>query len=183
MSATPKKTKDRHSKRQQLQILWSNRYFWRRKSVIWKIFAIRQRRKCRADLSWVLRLDWVFPLTRDENLSERVCRSCGRKIRNAAELHSFIEQVLCSKRVDEDLNCKDSEDRCKRQLPNTITPERSNTKKQTASTVRDICTFAVLCSDSHDLFVASLVFMKIYEGHFMLCYKEECYALANFKRS
>ena len=145
MSATPKKTKDRHSKRQQLQILWSNRYFWRRKSIIWKIFAVGQRRKCRADFSWVLRLDWVFPLTRDENLSERVCRSCGRKIRNAAELHSFIEQVLCSKRVDEDLNCKDSEDRCKRQLPNTITPERSNTKKQTASTVRDICTFAVLC--------------------------------------
>ena len=44
-------------------------------------------------------------------------------------------------RVDEDLNHKDSEDRCKRQLPTTITPERSNTKnslsEQTASTVRD----------------------------------------------
>ena len=146
MSATPKKTKDRHSKRHQLQILWSNCYFWRRKSVIWKIFAVRQTRKCWADFSWVLWFDWVFPLTRDENLSEQVCRSCGRKIRNAAELHSFIEQALCSTRVDEDLNYKDSEDRCKRQLPNTITPDRSNTKKQTASTVRDSCTFAVLCS-------------------------------------
>ena len=54
--------------------------------------------------------DWVFPLTRDENLSERVCRSCGHKIRNAAEQHSFIEQAICSTRVDGDLNCKDSED-------------------------------------------------------------------------
>ena len=71
-----------------------------------------------------------FPLTRDENLSERVCRSCGCKIRNAAELYSFIEQAVCSTRVtDEDLNCKDSEDRCKRQLPTTVTPERIDTKK------------------------------------------------------
>ena len=88
---------------------------------------------------------------RDENLSEWVCGSCGQKIRNAAKLHSFIEQALCSTRVDEDVNCKDLEHRCKRQLPTTITPERSNTKKnslseQVASTVRDICTFAVLCS-------------------------------------
>ena len=71
-----------------------------------------------------------FPLTRDENLSERFCRSCGRKIRNAAELYSFIEQVVCSTRVaDEDLNCKDSEERCKRQLLTTVTPERIDTKK------------------------------------------------------
>ena len=52
-----------------------------------------------------------FPLvilTR-QNLSEGVCRSGGRKIRNAAELYSFIEQAVCSTRVaDEDLNCKDS---------------------------------------------------------------------------
>ena len=40
-----------------------------------------------------------FPLMRDENLSERFCRSCGRKIRNAAELYSFIEQAVCSTRV------------------------------------------------------------------------------------
>ena len=31
-----------------------------------------------------------FCKMRDKNLSERVCRSCGRKVRNAAELHSFI---------------------------------------------------------------------------------------------
>ena len=59
MPATPKKTKDRHSENWQLQILWSKLYFWRMKSVVWKIFAIGQRRKCWADFSWVLRLDWV----------------------------------------------------------------------------------------------------------------------------
>ena len=71
-----------------------------------------------------------FPLTRDENFSERVCRSCGCKIRNAAELYSFIQQAVCSTRDDEDLNCKNLDDRCKRQLSTTITPKGSNTKKQ-----------------------------------------------------
>ena len=60
MSATPTKTKDRRSNKQQLQILWSKRYICRRKSIIWKIFTVGQRRKCRADFSWVLRLDWVL---------------------------------------------------------------------------------------------------------------------------
>ena len=128
-----------------------------------------------------------FPLTRDENLSERVCGSCGQKIRNAAKLHSFIEQALCSTRVDEDLNCKDSKGRCKRQLPTTITPERSNTEK-TAYRNRWLLRFVTFVHlpfsvRSLDLFVASLVFMKSYKGHFMLCCKKEGYALANFKRS
>jgi len=51
-----------------------------------------------------------FPLMRDKNSSERICRSCGRKIRNAAELYSFSEQAVCSPKVNEDLNCKDSDD-------------------------------------------------------------------------
>ena len=75
-----------------------------------------------------------FPPKRDENFSERVYRPCGRKIRNAAELYSFIVQAVCSTRVYEDLNWKDSEDRCKRQLPTTVTPERMNTKKQLIGT-------------------------------------------------
>ena len=72
MSATPTKVCKRGRKpkidivkEQQLQILWSKLYFWRRKSVIWKsIFAVGQRRKYRADFSWVLRLIG-FPLTRE----------------------------------------------------------------------------------------------------------------------
>ena len=37
------------------------------------------------------------------------------------------------------------------------------------STVRDICTFAVLC------WLTRLIcrFTRVYEGHFMLCFKEE----------
>ena len=46
-------------------------------------------------------------------------------------------------------------------------------------TVRGFCTFAVF-----DHFVASLL---VYEGHFVLCYKEKLEpldgAMANFKRS
>ena len=43
-----------------------------------------------------------FRLARNENLSERVCRPCGRKIRNAAELYSFIEKAVSITDVEED---------------------------------------------------------------------------------
>ena len=36
------------------------------------------------------------------------------------------------------------------------------------SYVRDICTFAVLCS----VFRPFCCFTRVYEGHFMLCYKD-----------
>ena len=39
----------------------------------------------------------------------------------------------------------------------------------TTPTVRDICTFAVLCS----VFWPFCCFTRVDEGHFMLCYKEE----------
>ena len=32
-----------------------------------------------------------FPLIKSPSVSERVCRSCGRKIRNASELYRFIQ--------------------------------------------------------------------------------------------
>ena len=43
-------------------------------------------------------------LTRNENLSERVCRPCARKIRNAAQLYSFIEKAVSNTIVEEDLH-------------------------------------------------------------------------------
>ena len=64
------------------------------------------------------------------NLSERVCRPCGRKIRNTAELHSFIEKGVSNTNVEEDLHCEAVEDRSKRQLPTTISPERSDIRKK-----------------------------------------------------
>ena len=70
-----------------------------------------------------------LPLSRNQNLSERVCRPCGRKIRNAAELYSFVEKALLA---DVDLNGEAGcEDRRKRHLPTTVTPERSHAKKTT----------------------------------------------------
>ena len=68
-------------------------------------------------------------LTRNENLSEQVCRSCGRKIRNAAQLYSFIEKAVSNTIVDEVLHWEAVEDRSKRQLPTAITPERSDVRK------------------------------------------------------
>ena len=69
-------------------------------------------------------------LTRNENLSERVCRPCARKIRNAAQLYSFIEKGVSNTVVEEDLHWEAVEDRSKRQLPTTITPERSDVRKK-----------------------------------------------------
>ena len=43
-------------------------------------------------------------LTRNEILSERVCRPCGRKFTNAAELYSFIENAVSNTNVEEDLH-------------------------------------------------------------------------------
>ena len=38
-----------------------------------------------------------FPLIKSQSVSERVCRSCGHKIRNALELYKFTQTaVTCS---------------------------------------------------------------------------------------
>ena len=60
-------------------------------------------------------------------MSERVCRPCGRKIRNAAELYSSIEKAVSNTNVEEDLHQEAMEDR---HLPTTITPERSDIRKK-----------------------------------------------------
>ena len=38
-------------------------------------------------------------LTRNDNLSERVCRPCGRKFTNAAELYSLIEKAVSNTNI------------------------------------------------------------------------------------
>ena len=63
-------------------------------------------------------------------MSEQVCRPCGRKIRNAAQLYSFIEKAVSNTIVDEDLHREAVEDRSKRQLSTAITPERSDVRKK-----------------------------------------------------
>ena len=63
-------------------------------------------------------------VTKNPNLSERVCIPCSRKIRNAAEPYRFVEEAISA---TEDVSC---ENRNKSLLPTTITPERIKGKKQ-----------------------------------------------------
>ena len=63
-------------------------------------------------------------------MSERVCRPCARKIRNTAQLYSFIEKAVSNTIVQEDLHWETVEDRSKRQLPTAIMPERSDVRKK-----------------------------------------------------
>lgn len=65
-----------------------------------------------------------LPVTKNPNLSERVFIPCSQKIRNAAELYRFVEEAISA---TEDVSC---ENRNKRLLPTTITPERIKGKKQ-----------------------------------------------------
>ena len=70
-----------------------------------------------------------FKLAPSESLSERVCRICGRKIRNAAELYNFIKEAVTSTNAQEKTTSVDDAERIKRQLPRTVTPERTLAKK------------------------------------------------------
>ena len=63
-------------------------------------------------------------VTKNPNLSGRVCIPCSHKIRNAAELYRFVEEAISA---TEDVSC---ENRNKRLLLTTITAERIKGKKQ-----------------------------------------------------
>ena len=61
----------------------------------------------------------------DERLSKRVCKPCGRKIRKAHECFTFIRSNLDSPTAHaQTFDTLVSNQRFKRQLPSTITPER-----------------------------------------------------------
>ena len=68
-----------------------------------------------------------FPLIKRQSVSERVCRSCGRKIRNASELYRFIQTaVTCSNDSVTGNETEESylqECSTKRKLPTTVTPD------------------------------------------------------------
>ncbi len=74
-----------------------------------------------------------FPLLKCQSLSERVCRGCGRKIRNAAEFYYFIKTAVTSSNATAfpAANCESTVEKIstKRQLPTTVTPERKQGKK------------------------------------------------------
>ena len=88
-----------------------------------------------------------LPLKRSPRISERVCRPCGRKIRNAVHFFNFVKQAVeYSNTQDESANestssasspplhsttsnVPKSSERTKRMLPTTVTPERLYAKK------------------------------------------------------
>ena len=70
-----------------------------------------------------------FPILKTEDSSDRVCRICSRKIRNAVENVNFLKLRLERKESQEVL-------REKRQLPTTVTPER---KKSPPKVARGSC--------------------------------------------
>ena len=65
-----------------------------------------------------------------KTFSDRVCRPCARKLRNGAQLYSFIEKAVTNTIIEEDLHREAVEDRSKRQLPTIITPEISDLRKK-----------------------------------------------------
>ena len=75
-----------------------------------------------------------FPLIKSQSVSERVCRSCGRKIRNASELYRFIQTaVTCSNDSATGNETEESDlQECssKRELPTTVTPNRQKGKRR-----------------------------------------------------
>ena len=73
------------------------------------------------------------------DLSERVCRPCGRKIRNAVENFSFIKPNLAYPDLQSVADSsRSSPPRQKRLLPTTVTPERSSTKIKKAKVRRKL---------------------------------------------
>ena len=93
MSATPTKVCKRGrkpkidiQKKQQLQILWSNLYSGGGRASFENLVSPSGREESVGPILAEYCGLIGFPLTRDGNFSERVCRSWSRKIRNAAEL-------------------------------------------------------------------------------------------------
>ena len=79
-------------------------------------------------------LSMGFPLIKSQSVSERVCRSCGHKIRNALELYRFIQTaVTCSNDSATGNETEESDlQECtsKWELPTTVTPDRQKGKRR-----------------------------------------------------
>ena len=80
-------------------------------------------------------LELGFNFTNSANVSTRVCKACGRNLRSTYKFYKLVEAAYDREIADvlavnaDDENTADS-DRVKRQLPTTISPERSGSKVQ-----------------------------------------------------
>ena len=87
-----------------------------------------------------------FKLQRSETLSEGVCRPCGRKIRNAAELYNFVKELVSltlakgenTVAASADDSHEDSH-RIKRQLPSTVTKKFHQEENEKESEGANTC--------------------------------------------
>jgi hypothetical protein len=75
-----------------------------------------------------------LPVQKSPFLSERICRPCGRKVRNVHENFIFLKSHLDSSRSESESFQNRSPVRQKRQLPTTVTPERQDRRQN-----RTIC--------------------------------------------
>ena len=86
-----------------------------------------------------LLIELGFLFRKSADTSDRVCKACARKVRNAHELFSCIKNALANEKAsrEKDENYTDGKDtnasRIKRQLPTTVcSPERSPQTKKVA---------------------------------------------------
>ena len=86
-----------------------------------------------------LLIELGFLPRKSADTSDRVCKACARKVRNAHELFSCIRNALANEEAsrEKDENYTDGKDtnasRIKRQLPTTVcSPERSPQTKKVA---------------------------------------------------
>ena len=76
-----------------------------------------------------------LPVQKSPLLSERICRPCGRKIRNVHENFTFLKDKLDNS--ESECTKNRSPARQKRQLPTTVTPERQcHRQGRTSCTVK-----------------------------------------------
>ena len=91
------------------------------------LFKLSQRKDCDRSKTLAQTVEVMgMEVTSSPKLSDRVCKPCGRKIRNASELFTFIRGEINALPVaNEELS------RFKRQLPTTVlSPERSSLMKK-----------------------------------------------------
>ena len=93
------------------------------------ILAVGKSWKCGVEFSSLLRVYWVA-INQKRKLVRTGLQTLWSQIITAAELYSFIEKAVSNTIVEEDLDWEAVEDRSKRQLPTTITPQRSDVKKE-----------------------------------------------------
>ena len=100
------------------------------------LFKPSKREECRLDETLAeLSSQIGLQISNSPDLSDRVCKSCGRKIRTAFQLYTFIKKALSQNLPSDTLSLVDQasedSDRFKRLLPSSIlSPDRSPRPKK-----------------------------------------------------